>query len=220
MECVFERNNASGAGGGAIYVGGGGSRLHAISTAGNSAPNGGGGVLLWEGQTPPAISGVRGGAPLYGAGIDSNHAAYGPLHATLYTSLAVLPSEVPAWPGIEVEVVVQKLDFYGQRIVNDDASFLKLSAVRNVSDRVADADVNLFGATTAKMAAGRAVFRFTLQPSFVEDPSTLQKALQHVFLSFEGSDAAGGSTMLSSITPVVFRGGGGGRDDLPRGICS
>ena len=30
----------------------------------------------------------------------------------------------------QVKVEVEKLDHYGQRIVNDDASFLKLSAVR------------------------------------------------------------------------------------------
>ena len=128
VECLFERNNASGLGGGAIHVGGGGSQLQALSTAGNAALTGGGGVLLWEGETPPEVTGGRGGvAPMYGAGGDSNRAVYGPLHATLYTSLAVLPAEPLAWPGVEVEVVVEKRDYYGQRIVTDDASLVTLN---------------------------------------------------------------------------------------------
>jgi len=127
VACLFERNNASGLGGGAIHVGGGASRLQALSTAGNAALTGGGGVLLWEGETPPEVTGGRGGvAPLYGTGAGSNRAAYGPLYATLFTSLAVLPAEPLAWPGVEVEVVVEKRDHYGQRIVTDDASLVTL----------------------------------------------------------------------------------------------
>ena len=81
--------------------------------------------------------------------------------------------------------------------------------MRNVSGRAADADVFVLGGTTAKMLEGLAVFNLTLQPTFVEDPATSNKVLKgSVFLSFEGSDAVGGSSMLSSITPVVFHGGG------------
>ena len=88
VECVFERNNASGLGGGAIHVGGGASRLQALSTAGNVALNGGGGVLLWEGDTPPEVQAGRDGVQLNGVG---NSAAYGLLRATLYVRLAVSP---------------------------------------------------------------------------------------------------------------------------------
>ena len=81
--------------------------------------------------------------------------------------------------------------------------------VRNVSQRAADADVHVLGATTAKMLAGLAVFRLTLQPTFIDDPATGGKVLKGpAFLSVEGTDAASGSTMLSSITPVTFHGGG------------
>ena len=126
VECVFERNNASGLGGGAIHVKGRATRLRSLSTAGNAAPYGGGGVLLWEGGIPPE---ELGGSGIRRESDSSNRAAYGPLRATLYVSLAVLPSEPLAWPGVELEVIVEKRDYYGQRIVNDDISFLKLSAV-------------------------------------------------------------------------------------------
>ena len=38
----------------------------------------------------------------------------------------MLPAEPLAWPGVEVEVVVEKRDYYGQRIVTDDASLVTL----------------------------------------------------------------------------------------------
>ena len=82
-------------------------------------------MLLWEGETPPEVT--EGSGAVYGTGGDSNHAAYGPLHATLYTSLAVLPAAPLAWPGVEFEVVVEKRDHYGQRIVNDATSLVTIN---------------------------------------------------------------------------------------------
>ena len=54
-----------------------------------------------------------------------------------------MPSELLAWPGVEVCVVVEKRDFYRQVIVTDNASLVTLSAVRNVTGRAADADVQV-----------------------------------------------------------------------------
>ena len=90
VACAFERNNASGPGGGAIRIGGGSSWLQSLSTQGNVTLNGGGGVLFWEGNIPPEEHGGISSGRDHLDGVD-NDAAYGPLRATLFASLAVHP---------------------------------------------------------------------------------------------------------------------------------
>ncbi|KAJ1491888.1 hypothetical protein T484DRAFT_1881874 [Baffinella frigidus] len=192
--CMFSGNNASGLGGGAIHIGGGGTRLLALVSADNAAPNGGGGLLLWEGDSPPEEIAWGGDAQL-GRGRESNTAAYGPQFATPYTFLGVVPAAPLVSPGVEFSVVVEKRDFYGQLIVNDDASLLKLSA------------------------RGRATFRIVVEPTFVPDAHTPPRMLLQggVILSIQGLDSTSGRSMLSRLIPVAFQGGGDSRSMCPAG---
>jgi hypothetical protein len=65
LDCTFQGNAADGLGGGAVYIQRSNATLVGLQSSHNQAKNGGGGFLLWGGESPPAIHGWC-GAGMYG----------------------------------------------------------------------------------------------------------------------------------------------------------
>jgi N-acetylneuraminic acid mutarotase len=209
----FVSNTALRLGGGALHVGSSKHLDLAGNTfVGNTAPNGGGGAVLWPKGTvivsltdigPTTLdSHVK---ELCGSQPNRNAAGYGPCVATPFhrldiTGLTTASSQ--RFAGLPFPLQVRKRDAYGQVMVTDSDSTVRLLSARD-GQKVLDTSVSLVGAT-AVLNKGIAAFEVAAKPTFAsvnEDQATL---LRQPFVYAEGTDAAANANMQSDVHQVFL----------------
>ena len=219
LNTTFIGNTASGLGGGALHVGSSkGLNLTGNTFTENTAPNGGGGAVLWQSGTAVAFlwqsSTVREAVflqaigpttldrhvkELCGSQPNSNAAGYGPCVATPYHRLEVqgMPTrQTPGYAGVPLKLEVVKLDTYGQNMTIDSSSSLQVySAVAGT--KVNDNTVAFLGSIFSGFQGGRAVFSVGVKPTFVSfSAADGRTELQRPpYLYFKGTDLTTGAVM-------------------------
>ena len=188
----LRQNSASGVGGGGVQVSNATVEFIANSFTGNSAPAGGGGGLLWEGDWSPTVrmswnmsdnaalaaSSTLGalthwlcGSSKPGLEISDNTAMYGPCIATSFHSLEFtgLPTrESPSFLSAFQSMEVSKKDAYHQIITSDSASTMQLFSAKAGVAGVNDESVSFQGSMFSGFVAGIATFKVTVKPTFVK----------------------------------------------------
>jgi hypothetical protein len=209
----FIGNSASGLGGGAMHVGSSkGLNLIGNTLTGNTAPDGGGGAVLWSNGTAVASMAAIGPTTLdshvkelCGSQPNSNAAGYGPCVATPFHRLDITglnTATLQRFAGVPFPLQVRKRDAYGQVMATDSDSTVRLLSARD-GQKVLDTSVSLVGAT-AVLNKGIAAFEVAVKPTFSsvdEDRATL---LRQPFLYAEGTDAAANANMQSDVHQVFL----------------
>jgi predicted outer membrane repeat protein len=201
---IFNKNIALGLGGGAIYMSHSVlemQHLHGQSCTftDNTAPHGGGGALLWSGDMAPNLiisNNLKSPFTLSDHTrwlCDRNNtASYGPCVATVYNRLELqgLPThQRPGYAGVPLELVVLKLDAYGQTITSDSSSSLQVYSAF-AGTKVNDDSVAFLGSILSGFQRGRAVFSIGVKPTFVSvSVADGRTELEHPpYLYFKGTD--------------------------------
>jgi hypothetical protein len=204
---VLNNNKALGFGGGAIFLKESLIFVNGTSCAGNKAPGGGGGLLLSEGSKllAPDVA-VSLCEPN-----QNNEAVYGPCIASDFKSINLIyNSSVSRWAGIPTKFVAEKLDAYGQIILND-FSFAKI--LPSTSSTIATEDLNpsfsFVGSSVSQFVRGTAIFEVAIQPIFAEistnaGVASLQ-AQPNIFV--QNSDPFTGAIMKSSVASIILEEG-------------
>jgi hypothetical protein len=223
---IFNKNMALGMGGGAIYMSHSPLEMISCTFTDNTAPHGGGGALLWSGDTAPrwpdfAAIASPDGIPATPFPLSdhtrwlcdrNNTAWYGPCVATLYKSLELqgLPThQRPGYAGVPLELVVLKLDAYGQIITTDSLSTLQLYTALD-GKKINDNSVAFLGGSIfSGFQRGRAVFSSGVKPTFVsvsvaDGRTELQRPS---YLYFKGTDLTTGRIMETDPQQVHLSSG-------------
>jgi hypothetical protein len=133
----------------------------------------------------------------------NNSAGYGACVATSYDRLEVqgMPTrQAPGYAGVPLELVVLKLDQYGQTMAADSSSSLQIYSA--LADKVNgkwvnDDSVSFNGAIFSVFGRGRAPFFIGVKPTFSSVSATDEfTELQRLpFFYISGTDMATGATM-------------------------
>ena len=202
--CGFWGNVAwgVGGGGGGMYLSGIRHVVGQLECHDNTAPLGGGGVLMWEGAFSTEIAG--GGKDICDHE-SNNRAGYGPIFASTYERLELhgVPSlKSLAFAGVALTMRVSKMDHYNQTIASDSSSLMQATTSEGGA-RSVDPSVQLQGITVSAVQLGTATFEIAVKPTFILDTVLGTTSLLRVaMVYFEGTDAEVGGQMLSAVVEI------------------
>ena len=139
-----------------------------------------------------------------------NEAAYGPCIASTFKKLQVTGfqyDERTAYPGIPLEINVEKLDAYDQLIITDSSSVIQIYGKYGDNEYGNKLTLAIAGTSIARMDLGAVNFSVAIKPSFVRGKNGLTIVNQKAFIFVSGADSqtlSGALQMQSPLEEILF----------------